>query len=76
MRTKVDLAPDLSERVEALAKRRGTSQDEIVRDALEHGRSLSWQEEWQRRVEKGVAAADAGDFMDDAEISSLLAKYR
>lgn len=76
MSSKVDLAPDLSERVVALAARRGTSQDEILRDALEHGRSLDWQEEWLRRVEQGVAAADAGDFLDDAEMSALFAKYR
>jgi predicted transcriptional regulator len=76
MSMNVDLSPDLSARVDALAKRRGTSRAEIIRDALELGRSLDWQEEWLRRVEAGIAAAEKGDFVDDAEIFALLSKYR
>lgn len=76
MNIKIDIDPALSSRIDALAARLNVSPSEIVRDALEHGRSVAWQEEWLRRVEAGIAAADSGDFADEADIAALLAKYR
>ena len=76
MNIKIDIDPKLSSRIDALAARLGTSPSEIVRDALEHGRSVAWQEEWLRRIEAGIAAADSGDFGDDDDIAALLARHR
>ena len=70
------IAPELMARVDALAARTAMSREEIVRDALEHGRSLAWQEEWLRRIELGKAAADDGDFATDEEMEAAFNKYR
>lgn len=76
MNVKIDIDADLSSRIDALAARLETSPSEIIRDALEHGHSVAWQEEWLRRVEMGIAAANSGDFVDEADIAALLAKHR
>ncbi len=70
------LSPDLMARVDALAARTAMTREEIIRDALENGRSLAWQEEFVRRVERGKAAADSGDFASQDEIDGVLGKYR
>lgn len=76
MNVKIDIDPGISSRIDALAARLNVSPSEIVRDALEHGHSIAWQEEWLRRVEEGIAAADRGDFADETDIAALLARYR
>ncbi len=76
MGEKLEIAPDLLARVDALAARTTMSRDEIIRDALENGRSLAWQEEWLRRIEEGKAAADKGDFASPEELERVLNKYR
>ena len=70
------VSPDLLARVDALAARTAMTREEIIREALENGRSLAWQEEFLRRVEEGKAAADRGDFASPDEIRSVLEKYR
>ena len=70
------LSPDLMARVDALAARTDMTREEIIREALENGRSLAWQEEFLRRVEEGKAAADRGDFASSEEIQGVLNKYR
>ena len=70
------LSPDLMARVDALAARTTMTREEIIREALENGRSLAWQEEFVRRVEEGKAAADRGDFASPEEIERVLDKYR
>lgn len=71
-----DLGPELSARVDDVAKRAGLSRAEIIREALEFGRSLDWQEEWFRRIQAGIDAAEKDDFASEAEMSALLEKYR
>lgn len=68
--------PALVRRVDALVARTTLSRADILREALEEGRSLAWQEEWLRRVEAGNAAADRGDFATAEEIQRVLDKYR
>jgi predicted transcriptional regulator len=68
--------PDLMARVDALASRTGMTREEIVRDALENGRSLAWQEEFLRRIEAGKSAADRGEFASPEDIERVLNKYR
>lgn len=70
------LSPDLMARVDALAARTTMTREEIIREALENGRSLAWQEEFLRRVEEGKAAADRGDFASPEEVERVLGKYR
>lgn len=68
--------PVLARRVDALVARTTLSRETILREALEQGRSLAWQEEWLRRIEAGKAAADRGDFATPEEINGVLDKYR
>lgn len=70
------LGPDLAARVQALAERYGVNAADILRDALEMGRSLAWQEEWFKRLEEGVASAERGDFADEGEIEAVLNRYK
>jgi predicted transcriptional regulator len=67
---------DLARRVDALVARTTLSREDIVREALEEGRSLAWQEEWLRRIEAGKTAADKGDLAAAEEIDRVLNKYR
>lgn len=68
--------PDLARRIDALAARTTMSREDIVREALEEGHSLAWQEEWLRRIEEGKAAADRGAFASQEEIDRVRNKYR
>lgn len=76
MNVRIELDPSLSERIDVLATRLGTSRSKIVNEALEHGRSIAWQEEWLRRIEAGIAAADRDEFASEDETAALLASYR
>jgi len=58
-----------------LTKRSTLTRGQIIEDALSHGRSLAWQEEWIAGVEQGLAAADRGDFASEEEIAAVLNKY-
>lgn len=49
---------------------------EIIRQALEEGRSLDWQERWIAGIEEGLAQADRGEFASPEEIERVLNKYR
>ena len=69
------LSPELMARVDDLAARTDMTREEIIREALENGRSLAWQEEFLRRVEQGKAAADRGDFASPKEIDSVLCRH-
>lgn len=51
------------------------TRDQIIEDALSHGRSLAWQEKWVAGVQAGIEAADRGDFADEEEIAAVLNKY-
>lgn len=76
MESTVAIPNDLKDRVEALSAKTTMSPAEIVRQALEEGRSLEWQEEWLRKVEEGKAAADRGEFATQEQIDRVLNKYR
>jgi len=70
------ISPDLLARVDALAARTTMTREEIIRDALENGRSLAWQEELLRRIEAGETAADCGEFASREDVDRVLNKYR
>lgn len=66
--------PGLGQRLDALASRTGQSKEEILQDALRG--HLDWQEEFERRVQQGMEAADRGDFATADEVNRVFNKYR
>ena len=66
--------PALIQRIDRLAVRTRRRREDIVRDALEQGRSLAWQERWVAGVEEGLADADRGAFAAPAEVARVLRK--
>jgi len=76
MNIKVDIKPEMQRRVTAIAQRTGLSESQIIAEALEHGRSLDWQERFAEKVGRGIAAADRGEFASQAEIERVRSKYR
>jgi predicted transcriptional regulator len=66
--------PGLLRRIEALADRTHQDKAEIFNDALRNG--LDWQEDFVDRIQKGVEAADRGDFASQGEVDRVFNKYR
>lgn len=69
------ISQDLDRRIDALAARSSLTRDQIIEDALAHGRSLAWQERWVAGIEAGLADAERGDFASEDEIAAVLNKY-
>jgi predicted transcriptional regulator len=76
MNIKVDINPEMQRRVAAIAERTGLSESQIIAEALEHGRSLDWQERFAEKVIRGIEAADRGEFASPADIDRVRSKYR
>jgi predicted transcriptional regulator len=66
----------MQRRVAAIAEQTGLSESQIVAEALEHGRSLDWQERFAEKVARGVEAADRGEFASTADIERVRNKHR
>ncbi|TJV69486.1 MAG: transcriptional regulator [Mesorhizobium sp.] len=75
MKNHVEISEDLSRRIETLTSRSTLTRDQIIEDALSHGRSLAWQEKWIAGTQAGIEAADRGDFAKEEEITVVLNKY-
>ena len=71
---RVQADPNLLRRVEALVVRTQMSRDEIVNEALRG--YLDWQEDFVRRVQEGIDAADQGNFASQGEVDRVFNKYR
>ncbi|MDQ6436686.1 transcriptional regulator [Mesorhizobium sp. LHD-90] len=76
MTSKLEIAPELRARVDAIAARSNLTAAEVIADALEHGHSLDWQEQFLDKVAEGIAAADRGEFAKRADIERVRNKYR
>lgn len=76
MNIKVDMTPEMQRRVAEIAGRTGLSESQIIAEALEHGRSLDWQERFAEKVARGIEAADRGEFASPADIERVRSKYR
>ena len=76
MNIKVDINPEMQRRVAAIAEQTGLSESQIIAEALEHGRSLDWQERFAEKVVRGIEAADRGEFASPTDIERLRSKYR
>ncbi|KRB28531.1 MULTISPECIES: hypothetical protein [Mesorhizobium] len=75
MKNNVEISEDLSRRIDMLTSRSTLTRDQIIENALSHGRSLAWQEKWVAGVQGGIEAADRGDFANEEEIATVLNRY-
>ena len=75
MGDKNGISEDLSLRIDKLAARSSLTRQQIIEDALSHGRSLAWQEKWIEGVQDGIEEADRGDFATAEDIAAVLNKY-
>jgi predicted transcriptional regulator len=66
----VDFTPALEAKLDQLAAERGRDAKALVREAVE--RLVDYNEWFIREVEKGLAAADRGEFIEHEEISKLI----
>jgi predicted transcriptional regulator len=75
MSGKNGISEDLSRRIDNLTARSTLTRQQIIEDALSHGRSLAWQEKWIEGVQDGIDEADRGDFATAEDIAAVLNKY-
>lgn len=76
MKNMIVLSDDITLRLDELAERTRLTREQIVEDALTHGRSLAWREKWAAGVREGMDDADACDFAEDHEIAVVLEKFK
>ena len=66
----VQINPDLEAKLSRLAAEQGRLTEELIEEALER---LVDHDDWlQREIDKGLAAADMGDFVDHSDIRTLI----
>ncbi len=75
MKSTIDLPEDLSRRIDIVAQRTNLTRSRIVEEALAHGRSIAWQEQWIAGVKAGLADADSGNFASEDDIAAVLSRY-
>jgi predicted transcriptional regulator len=66
----VRLNPDLQAKLARLATQQGRDSESLVVEAVE--RMVNYDEWLIQEVEKGLAAADRGEFIDHADIRKLI----
>jgi predicted transcriptional regulator len=66
----VDLTPDLEAKLTRLATQQGCDTKALVREAVE--RFVNYDEWFVHEVEKGLAAADRGEFIEHEEIGKII----
>jgi predicted transcriptional regulator len=66
----VNLTPDLQAKLSRLAAERGRDTQARVQEAIE--RFVDYDEWFLREVEKSLAAADRGEFIEHEDISKLI----
>jgi len=64
------LKPDLEAKLSRLASEQGRDRESLVVEAVE--RMVNYDEWFIHEVEKGLAAADRGEFVEDEEIRKLI----
>lgn len=71
----VDFNPDLQAKLARIAAEQGRDATALVREAVE--RFVSYDEWFIREVEKGLAAADRGEFVEHEEVRKIIdRRYR
>ena len=66
----VNLAPDVQTRLNQIAARQGRNTEELVNEAIR--RFVDYDEWFIQEVEKGLAAADRGEFIEHEEVGKLI----
>jgi predicted transcriptional regulator len=66
----VRLNPNLHAKLNRLATQQGRDSESLVVEAVE--RMVNYDEWFMQEVEKGLAAADRGEFVDHEEIRKLI----
>ena len=66
----VRLNPELQEKLIRLVTEHGRDSEALVVEAVE--RILNYDEWFLREVEKGIAAADRGEFVDHEDVKKLI----
>ena len=66
----VNLSPELEAKLNLKAAEQGRDAQSLLQEAVE--RLVSYDEWFIREVEKGLAAADRGEFVDHEEIGKLI----
>ncbi len=66
----VDFTPEIEAKLSRMAAEQGRDAKAIVRDAVE--RFVDYDEWFVREVEKGIAAADRGEFVEHDEVRRII----
>ena len=66
----VNLTPELQAKLSRLAAERGRDTQALAREAIE--RFVDYDEWFLREVDKGLAAADRGEFIEHEDIGKLI----
>jgi predicted transcriptional regulator len=66
----VRLKPDLEAKLTRLATQQGRDSEALVVEAVE--RMVNYDEWFLQEVEKGLAAADRGEFVEHEDVSKLI----
>jgi predicted transcriptional regulator len=66
----VPLNPDLQAKLTRLAAEQGRASESLVVEAVE--RMVNYEEWFLREVNKGLAAAERGEFVDHADVRKMI----
>jgi len=66
----VQFSPELQEKLNRIATKQGRDSQSLVQEAVE--RLVDYDEWFLREVQKGLAAADRGEFVEHDEIHNLI----
>ncbi len=66
----VELTPDLQAKLTRLALEQGRDTQALVREAVE--RLVDYDEWFSKEVERGLTAAERGEFIDHEKVSALI----
>ena len=66
----IPLNPDLQAKLSRLAAQQGRASEALVVEAIE--RLVNYDEWFLREVDKGLAAADRGEFVDHADVRKMI----
>jgi predicted transcriptional regulator len=67
------VSTELKDRIETYAQLTGRSKSHVAMEAI--AAYLDWRTPQIADLKDAIAAADNGDFADDAEVSAVLARY-
>ena len=75
MKSTIQLSDDIDRRIDLVAAKSSFTRSQIVEEALAHGRSIAWQEQWIAGVKEGLDDAVKGNFASEEDIAEVLNRY-